>query len=187
MVLTQPVRRSIRLPGFDYSSANWYYVTICTKQHEQLFGDVVDGDPVDGDIVGAGRDPPAPTNKSPYISLNNCGKIVMNVWNSLPQHHSVTLDAFQIMPNHMHGIIVINHTGGSRPAPTLATIIGMFKSQCTKNIRQIPGNQNKVVWQRNYYEHIIRDAGELTHVRQYIRDNPKNWKNDKLFLYCRED
>jgi len=126
MTATLPNRQSIRLPGYDYSTPGLYFVTICTQNRENIFGE----------IVGATRGSPA------HIKINIIGKIIENVWQSLPNHHPVILDAFQIMPNHVHFIIGIGNSGGSRrviaggsrPAPTLGTIIGLFKSECTKQI-----------------------------------------------------
>ncbi len=155
-------RRSIRLKDFDYSCPNWYYVTICTHKRECIFGS----------IVGARRG-------SPAMKLNSYGKIIQKIWQSIPQHHNIILDTHQIMPNHMHGIIIINHTGEPRLAPTLGAIIGYFKSECTKEIRRTIHDPIFTLWQRNYYEHIIRDNQELTHIRQYISDNPKNWEDNQ--------
>lgn len=101
-------RKQIRLKRYDYSEAGYYFVTICTQNREFLFGS----------IVGVGRD--RPDNAKPEMILNEMGKIVKSVWQSLPKHHPVELDQFQIMPNHVHMIIVITgasqSTGGSCPA-----------------------------------------------------------------------
>lgn len=169
-----------------------------------------------GDIVGVGRDRPVQ-----QMVLNNYGEIVQNIWQSLPNHHPVKLDQFQIMPNHVHFIIHIvvgatrgspvargirpnmgglqSNTGGSRPAPTnttttpttaaavgatrgsptLGTIIGLFKSECTKQIRRSMKNSQIKLWQRNYYEHIIRSKNDLIKIRTYINNNPKTWDRDR--------
>lgn len=167
-----PYRASVRLPGFDYSSSNWYYVTICSHERKSIFGNV---------IVPVGARPASPAHT---MKLNNLGKIIQSTWELLPSHHDIKLDAFQIMPNHLHGVIIINHTGeaGLAPTQTLGSIIGSFKSKCTKEIRISSNNPSMIFWQRNYYEHIIRDEGELTHIRKYITDNPKNWATDKLYV-----
>ncbi len=162
MIRELSARRSIRLKDFDYSSPNWYYITICTHKRECLFGC----------IVGARRG-------SPIMKLNTYGIIIRNIWQSIPQHHKVILDTLQIMPDHLHGIIIVNQVGEPRLAPTLGSIIGYFKSECTKEIRHTIHDPFFILWQRNYYEHIIRDEQELSHIRQYIADNPKNWENDQ--------
>jgi len=90
----KPSRKSIRLRDYDYANDGWYYITICTQNRKCLFGEIKNG----------------------KMKLNDCGKMVDDVWQSLPDHHPVILDVFQIMPNHVHFIIQI--VGGSRPAPT---------------------------------------------------------------------
>lgn len=169
-------RHSIRLKNYDYSQSGLYYVTICTENRSCIFGD----------IVGATRGSPA------YMKLNEIGKIVENIWKSLPDHHPVELDTFQIMPNHIHFIIQIidtggsrqNVLGGSRPAPTitLGTIIGLFKSECTKQINIVGatrGSPKIHVWQRNYYEHIIRNENDLNKIHEYIGNNLLMWDRDR--------
>jgi len=155
-------RHSIRLKKYDYSQSGYYFVTICTENRLCIFGDIV---------VGATRGSPA------HMKLNEMGKIIENVWESLPNHHSVELDVFQIMPNHVHFIIQIVDSGGSRPAPTIGTIVGLFKSECTKQIRI--GSPKIHVWQRNYYEHIIRTENDLNKIRMYISENPDIWDRDR--------
>ena len=112
MAQSLPNRQSIRLKNYDYSSPGYYFVTLCTNKNQSFFGKI----------------------KNQKMYLNQFGKIVQNTWKSLPNHHPVKLDQFQIMPNHLHFIIKI--TGGSRPAPTLGNIICLFKSTCTKKINR---------------------------------------------------
>lgn len=150
-------RKQIRLKKYDYSNSGWYFVTICTHNREYLFGKI---------IVGATRGSP----------LN---KIVEKIWKTLPDHHPVDLDEFIVMPNHIHFVIHIVHKGGSRPAPTLGTVIGLFKSECTKQIRKFINDSQFSVWQRSYYEHIIRTEYDLNRIRQYIKGNPLNWESDR--------
>jgi REP element-mobilizing transposase RayT len=108
-----PDRHSIRLKGFDYSSKGYYFVTICTHNRKCVFGAITDN----------------------IMHLNQNGEIVASIWNSLPNHHSVQLDEFQIMPNHIHFVVGIS--GGSRPAPTLGLIVGFIKSESTKHIHRV--------------------------------------------------
>ena len=165
-------RRSIRLKGYDYSQAGAYFVTICTRNRECLFGDIVDGE----------------------MRLNELGIIVQRTWLDLPNHvGGIVLDAFVIMPNHVHGIITITDRGGntvgagSEPAPTtrvpnrhgLPEIVRQFKTFSSRRInarRQTPGLP---VWQRNYYEHVIRDERSLERIREYIANNPLQWELDR--------
>lgn len=168
-----PTRKQIRLKRYDYSQQGCYFVTVCAQNRECIFGN----------IVGVGRD-------RPEMVLNELGKITQFVWESLPKHHSVELDQFQIMPNHVHMIIIITGAsrravGGSRPAPTaeykptLGFIVGLFKSEITKQIRIIMDNPEFPIWQRNFYEHIVRNESELNKIRVYIKTNPEMWNRDR--------
>lgn len=168
-------RKTIRLRGYDYSSDGWYYVTICTFERRLFFGEIKNGKMV----------------------LNKYGEIVLKIWQSLPNHHPVELDALQIMPNHLHFILILpacrgiacnaHYQGFARKTPTfqnvtsgsLPCIIRAFKSECSKQIRKIIGNPEFPVWQRNYYEHIIRNEESLQKIRQYVQLNPILWYRDR--------
>lgn len=155
--------------GFDYSQEGIYFVTICTYQKEWLFGEIVNG----------------------KMILNEFGKIIGSIWQTLLTHHQVKLDAFQIMPNHVHLIIILPplRRGIARNAPTfgnvtagsLSCVIRSYKSECTKQIHQIIDNSELPIWQRNYYEHIIRNERDYWAIKQYIADNDKNWEQDDLY------
>ncbi len=166
-------RRSIRLQRYDYSCAGAYFVTICTQNRECLFGEMVDG----------------------AMRLNAAGKVVEQCWQEIPTHFPhVELDEFVVMPNHVHGILAIGDFGVAAgepandysplrkgPAGTARTIGSMvrgFKIGVTKWMRQT--HTIHEVWQRNYWEHIIRDEAELVHIRAYICDNPARWELDQL-------
>ncbi len=147
-------------------------MTICSYQWQEIFGEIA---------VGA-------TRGSPVMALNKYGEIVRNIWHTIPDHHPVALDAFQMMPNHIHFIIQLlgNRSGGSRPAPTLGIVVGLFKSECTKQIRRAMGDANKIIWQRNYYEHIIKTEESLNQTREYIVKNLISWEfdcNNPLNIY----
>jgi putative transposase len=159
-------RHSIRLKGYDYSRAGKYFVTMCTQDRACLFGEVVNG----------------------HMQLNDAGRVVEQCWVEIPHHfpHG-ELDAFVVMPNHVHGIIVITDAVGAQdfaplptagpPSRTLGSIIRGFKIGVTKWARMnivIP-----VVWQRNYYEHIIRDESTLHRIQEYIVNNPLQWMVDR--------
>ena len=199
-------RRSLRLSGYDYSAAGFYFVTICVQGWESLFGDIVEG----------------------VMEQNAAGKVVADVWMTLPQRFpNVTIDEFTVMPNHFHGIIIITNPGqpvamGNRPrnpgrssvgaplaapsynpgttlnqgaassvksqgaassAPTgsdktLGDVIRAFKSISAIGVNRMIGRSGQPLWQRNYYERIIRDENELHNARQYIRENPLKWETD---------
>ena len=155
-------RKQIRFRKYDYSSNGYYFMTICTQNRKCLFGNIIN-------------------NK---MVLNEFGKIINDVFLTIPKHFdNVELDEFVIMPNHIHGIVIIVGAGSSRPI--LGQIIGYFKYISTKNINDLSGSENptptikiKKIFQRNYYEHIIRNEYELNRIRKYIQNNPMNWEED---------
>ncbi len=189
-------RRSIRLPGYDYTQPRAYFITIVTQNRDCLFGQVVDD----------------------QMQLSCLGQVASREWERLARRFArVTLGAFVIMPNHVHGIIVLNdtlrrgaagqtsdlrhstpgHTVGNDPhrsgcaparddtawgrvAPgSIPAIVRAFKSAVTLRINLTRGTPGADIWQRNYYEHILRDDAELNRARQYIADNPLQWALDQ--------
>lgn len=181
-------RRSVRLKGYNYSQAGWYYITICTQNRRHFLGEVINGN----------------------MLLSEAGKMVLQIWNGISTFYKgVETDFIQIMPNHLHGIIhlvgtgqcvcpespkknliLLKHNNGQslRIAPTysLPDVVKNFKSITTnyyiKGVKQknwVPFD--KKLWQRNYYEHIIRDENDLNRIRKYIYENPVKWQEDK---YC---
>ncbi len=170
---------SIRLKGYNYSTAGAYFVTVCTKNHRHHFGNIID-------------------NK---IELAEIGKIVNQFWTEIPHHFSnVLLDEYTTMPNHLHGIIFITDkcrgevsspsmlprpvTKGRETLPlqqrmTLGNVIGYFKYQSTKCVNKTCKSSGITIWQRNYYEHIIRNEKELNLIREYIINNPLQWQFDR--------
>jgi len=167
-----PNRKHIRLETWDYSNPWWYFVTICTEHMRHMFGTV---------SVGVG-------SPHPVMELNDFGNIVNNWWYEIPNHfNNVTLDEWQIMPNHVHGIIQINsnHGRGNHAPTTLGQIVGYYKYQSTKQFNAIVGagssRPNPKMWQRGYYDRVIRNDRELDRIRTYIRTNPQNWLDDEYF------
>jgi putative transposase len=193
-------RRSIRLKGYDYSQAGLYFITICCQDRKCRFGKIENGEMI----------------------LNELGTIAYNEWIKLVERFtSFELDVFQIMPNHMHGIILLNDVAGAdtlaqlgqpqglaptdavaengsitdcddigtgaSPAPTNATIgeiIGAYKSLVFNGCLKIYKSKNDLMgklWQRNYYEHIIRNAKSYENISNYIINNPAKWAEDKFY------
>ena len=165
-------RRSIRLKEYDYSQPGEYFITICTHNRECLLGGIVDD----------------------AIRLSAIGEIVQRCWDSIPNHFpNVELDAFVVMPNHVHGIIIINEScrgevtsplleAATSPLlrkPALGNIVAFFKYQSTKLINEMNRTTGGRFWQRNYFEHVIRDDKDLQNTQDYIINNPLNWKKDK--------
>jgi REP element-mobilizing transposase RayT len=162
-----------RLTGYDYSSPGWYFITICTKNRVQYFGEI---------ITVETPDPGVSLSQTAKIQLSEIGQIADKYWNEIPVHFPhVNLDAFQIMPDHIHGIIQITAAetpeSGVPTHPAIGIMINLFKRACTIETRNA---QLKFAWQTRFHDHIIRDDDELQRIRDYIRNNPKNWVNNKL-------
>lgn len=179
-------RRSIRLKGFDYSNNGYYFVTICVQNRNKLFGDVVGAGlvPAQNNIIGRPQESPV----QPKMILNDVGKMVDEIIINYFDNNFLKLDIFQIMPDHIHMIVVINdnragttNRATTRVAPTMGKIIGEIKSIITNEyIKNTKLNNwpkfEKRIWQRNYFERIIRNEKEYFVIKKYIEDNPKKWK-----------
>jgi REP element-mobilizing transposase RayT len=164
-------RHSIRLPGYDYTGAGAYFVTVCTDARECLFGQIIDGE----------------------MCLDAYGEIALECWQAIPAHCPyIGLDAFVVMPNHIHGILILKDTAiqpvhppaqerFAKPvAGSLPSIMRLYKAAVTRRINSLHGTLARAVWQRNYYEHIIRDLDALEQIRAYIATNPLRWEEDQL-------
>ena len=198
-------RRSIRLKGYDYSQPGAYFVTMVARQREHLFGEILlcTGEASAGSTIEPTESGVA--DASPQrIKLTTVGEIVLKAWQKIPAHFPFTrLDEFVIMPNHFHGIIWIStgeafttgnysqveqvpvnasphHPIGTQPG-SLNAIIQNFKSISTRKINQARNTPGNKIWQRDYYERIIRNDQELNAIRQYIRENPFNWPQDQEY------
>lgn len=151
-------RQSIRLKGFDYSQDGRYFITICTHNHQALFGEIILGE----------------------MKTNQIGSIVKEHWFQLPNRfNSIQMDAFVVMPNHIHGIISIME---SLPDQTIGKIIGAYKSLAANEFMKLCKIKNlslDKLWQRNYYEHIIRDEEDFSRIVEYIENNPLKWEEDQ--------
>jgi len=178
-------RHSIRLRGYDYTQIGAYFITIAThaSRRECLFGGIADGE----------------------MRLNELGRVVAECWDALPAHFpNVELDEFVVMPNHLHGIVVIGDDASAgrgeaffcttknasplqpQPSPpshgtasgSVGAIIQNFKSVSTRKINALRDTAGAPVWHRNYYEHIVRNEKSLNAIRKYISANSANWAND---------
>ena len=185
-------RRSIRLKEYDYSLAGAYFITICCEDMICRFGHI----------------------ENKIMILNEYGAIANNEWIKLCERFSnLELDAFQIMPNHMHGIIILNppavraalaaapnvaidiadtnttditidKKAEASPAPTVGDIVGAYKSLVFNGCLDLYKMKNEKMgklWQRNYYEHIIRNEQSYQNISNYIINNPSKWEEDKFF------
>jgi REP element-mobilizing transposase RayT len=157
-------RRSIRLRGYDYTQGGAYFVTTCVEKKRCAFGQIESG----------------------VTRLNVYGRIVEECWLAVAEHYPhVVLDENTIMPNHFHAIVIITEpvgVGSPRPTKTtLGQIMGYFKYQSTRSINAYRAERNLTpvyVWQRNYFERIVRNEKELDDTRRYIFENPLHWDKD---------
>jgi REP element-mobilizing transposase RayT len=165
-------RRSIRLPEYDYSQGGAYYITICTQDRKCLFGEIADG----------------------QMKLNPYGEIADQCWRAIPQHFAnVLLGEYVIMPNHIHGTIIITEPPvGTRHAVSLpsralfgkpqigslSTIIRSYKSAVTRQINLIRAKNEPAIWQGRFYEHVIRNDKSYDKIKQYIIENHLYWAQD---------
>jgi putative transposase len=150
-------RRSIRLKEYDYASPGAYFVTICVQNRECMLGEVVDG----------------------HMALSDEGRLVDQFWPMVADHFAgVAIDVRVTMPNHVHAIVVIG--GGKGAPPLLGQIVAYFKYQTTKSINRLRGMPSVRFWQRNYWEHIVRDENEFAALHDYICTNPLRWADDQL-------
>ena len=151
-----PTRKPTRIPGYDYSTPNYYFVTICTDKKRCLFGSVE--------------------------QLNVYGKIAEQCMDDIPNHFpQIRIDKFVIMPNHVHAIVVVESV---EETPSLNTVIGQYKSAVSKKIRETKPRME--VWQRSFHDHIIRDQSRYETIWSYIDTNRHRWKDDRFYVECGE-
>ncbi|MBU4305803.1 MAG: transposase [Candidatus Omnitrophica bacterium] len=170
-----PKRKPTRLKEYDYSNSGWYFVTICSYNRSNIFGEYKN-------IVGAGL-----VSARNNINLSTIGQIIDNRWNDIPnQYENVALDQYIIMPNHIHGIMIINNIDKreeASPSPTISDIICSFKSKSTMEYLNYLKRNNihmpMHIWQRSFYDHIIQNNKSLHKIREYIVNNPATWDNDE--------
>jgi REP element-mobilizing transposase RayT len=149
-----PRRHSLRLPGYDYSQAGAYFITACTQHRVMRFGEVINCD----------------------VRLNDMGTIVQQTWDDLPTHYQgIELDAFIVMPNHVHGIIILADQSERRHP--ISEIVRGFKTFSARGVNKCAGSRS-VLWQRGYYEHVIRNEKALDRIRAYVANNPSRWADD---------
>jgi REP element-mobilizing transposase RayT len=175
-MISKPSRKSMRLNNYDYSDPGSYFITICKRETAPAVCKIVDG----------------------ITRLNGLGRVVTETWESLDRRFpEIDLDMFVVMPNHIHGILQINppnvgaihelplpetgsHThkeiGLQRRRMLLSLAIGFFKMNSGKRINEIISSPGQPFWQRNYFDHIIRNEESLHRLRRYIIDNPQRWK-----------
>ena len=170
-------RRSIRLPGYDYRQAGVYFVTLCAQRKSKIFGTIRDG----------------------VVTLSELGEVAYHEWvHMATARPNIQLDHFVVMPNHLHGLIVIcdeqdslasrsklcSRVERSRTlqAGSLGAIIGQYKVAVTRRAKLNGIHPGRGIWQRNYHEHIVRSEESLNDIRQYLIQNPARWGEDSLYV-----
>lgn len=142
-----------RLKGYDYTQDGSYFITINHKNNYRIFGEVVDG----------------------KMILNDLGKAVEDTWYELPKHYdNLILGEFIVMPNHVHMIMIIKNNETVKKHG-ISEFVRNFKSFSSKGINEINGTSGKSNWQKDFWDKIIRTDEEYFNIKQYIKNNPKNW------------
>ncbi len=187
-------QRHLRLAAYDYTQDGAYFVTLCAANHVCLFGSVIDG----------------------KVRLNAYGQIAEREWRrTAVMRTAVTMDAWVVMPNHVHGIVVIEAADDSelvdksgfasdRRSPlriereglsvargpaqaSLGALIVGYKAAVTRRINELRGTNQPAIWQRNYYEHVIRNDEDLVRIREYIVNNSARWSEDRYYREPSDD
>ena len=170
-------RRSVRLRGYDYRQAGVYFATICTHRKIKAFGSISKGE----------------------MMLNELGRVVSEEWQHISEARAnVQLDLYVVMPNHLHGIIIIDdklergsdgldkvskhYQSRTLQAGSLGAIVGHFKAAVSRRAKRANIGCQQKIWQRSYYEHIIRNEKSLNEIRRYIINNPARWHDDSLYI-----
>ncbi len=144
-----PTRKALRLPHFDYARAGAYFVTVCLQERRPLLGRIHED----------------------TVDLGPAGRIVAEELTAIAlRHPGVTIDTAVVMPDHVHAVILL--LGGGA---TLGAVVGGFKSQSARRLNTLLGRQGEPLWQRGFFEHVVRDDEDLLRVRTYIVQNPWRW------------
>ncbi len=165
----QPQRRSTRLQGYDYASSGYYFVTLCTEGRRCVFGDVEDDTMV----------------------FTELGRIADEEWlASAGLRREVELDEYVVMPNHLHGLVLFKPqvprpegepttTGRQRPKRSLGSFMAGYKATVTGRVNRLRSTPGERLWQRNYWDHVVRSERALDAIRRYIDKNPARWSLDR--------
>ena len=149
-------RKNNRLKNYDYAMPNYYFITVCTQNRQEYFGEIINYQMV----------------------LNEAGQAAERFWVEIPNHYrNIELDEFIIMPNHVHAIVFIKPQEDSKQNVNLSTIVGSYKNVTSKTIHRLLGQNFN--WQKSFYDNIIRKDESLDRIREYIRNNPLKWEFDR--------
>lgn len=171
--MEQMQRKKNRLTDYDYSTAGAYFITVCTTERRCLFWN---GEAQTSRIESVG----ATIGRPQTVTLSTYGHLVDEAVRDIPRHYpTVAVDAYTVMPNHVHILLHIHadENGRAMPAPTISTIIQQTKGIVTKRV-------GFSLWQRSYHDHVVRNRQDYDAIWEYIADNPRRWREDTL--YCEE-
>ena len=160
-----PKRKQNRLTEYDYSTPNAYFITVCTQDRKNLFW----------------TDVGAAISRQENVSLTDLGIVVKRSIDEIPEHYpAITVDNYVIMPNHIHLLLQINADIDGRPmaAPTISTVVNQMKGVISKRA-------GFSVWQKGFYDHVIRNDNDYRDIWKYIEGNPGKWTEDKLYIFSR--
>ncbi len=162
---TLPKRKDPRLKGFDYSKTGAYFLTICTQNRKNILSTIA---------VGEG---------SPLPKLSPYGEIVDGWIQKISEKYpEASVDCYVIMPNHIHILLSIVKVDGRRdPSPTANAVVGWLKYQATKEINKLRGSAGDKIFQRSFFDHIVRNRDDYHEICKYIYENPMRWYYDKLY------
>lgn len=160
-----PKRKQNRLTEYDYSTPNAYFITVCTENRKNLFW----------------KDVGAIIDRPENVPLTNLGMVVRQSIHDIPSHYpAITVDHAVIMPNHIHLLLHINTDADGRSliAPTISTVVRLMKGAVSKQVKHS-------VWQKGFYDHVIRNENDYLEIWNYIEGNPGKWVEDKLYISTR--
>jgi REP element-mobilizing transposase RayT len=188
-----PVRKSNRLKGYDYSRDGLYFITICTKNHEELFGNIAVGAncvrPLSTSTDRRSSTLPSRLSSDVHTQLSRIGEIIEDEITILSStYDNIVVDKYVIMPNHVHMILFVmncerikdcwrtigDESGRTQFAPTISRIVKQWKGAITKKTKFS-------LWQKSFHDHIIHDEEEYYRIAKYIKDNPAKWVNDRYY------
>ena len=160
-----PKRKINRLKSWNYSNNGGYFITICTDNRKHILSKICVGDGF------------------PVPQLTKTGQIVDDyIKNINMKYFCVTVSEYVVMPNHVHLLLFIDNNGTGNPSPTVGNIIGWFKYNTTKSVNEEYKSAGNKLWQRSYYDHIIRDEKDYIEKRNYILANPYKWVEDEYYF-----
>ena len=185
-----PKRKKLRLQNFDYNTPRAYFITICTHNKKCTLSNIVGAiheSPKMGNTIFHTSEIVGAIHESPEIKLTSRGIIIDNIINTVPERFNAIIDGYVIMPNHIHIVIILTdiektraiHESPLQSRSDISKIIGYIKMNASKEIHN--KYPNEIVWQRGFYDHIIRNQHDYENIVKYIYENPMRWYYDELY------